>query len=84
MRVQVKRTFKSYYSFLSKKKNNKKAERFCMKFSPTPNTSVQQMPQSAISKSAPSHSVATLLQRISQPPGQDQQNGKRTKSRLTP
>ena len=55
-----------------------------MKFSPTPNTSVQQMPQSAISKSAPSHSVATLLQRISQPPGQDQQNGKRTKSRLTP
>ena len=82
MRVQVKRTFKSYYSFLSKK--NKKAERFCMKFSSTPNTSVQQMSQSAISKSAPSHSVATLFQRISQPPGQDQQYSKRTKSRLTP
>ena len=56
MKVLVKRAFQSF-SFLSHKKNNnkinKKADRLRKKFSSTPNTSVQQVHPSPISKSTP-------------------------------
>ena len=49
-----------------------------MRYSSTPNTSEQQFPQSPISRAVPPYSVPPLFQRISWPPGQDQENGKRT------
>lgn len=53
-----------------------------MKFYSTANTSVQQALQCSISKSMHLYYVACLFQRISQTPGQNQQNGKLTQCRL--
>ena len=53
---------------------------FCVKFLSTPNISVQQVPQPPISKSMSPYCVAPFLQRILQPPGQDQYTGKQTVS----
>ena len=47
-----------------------------MKFSSAPNASVQQVPKSPISRSMSAFSVAPFFQRLCQPPGQGQQNGK--------
>ena len=67
-RMQIKRAFQNY-SFLSpkKKKKKKKKDRLCIRFSSTPNKSVQQVPQHPISKSMPTQNVAPLFQSISQP-----------------
>ena len=53
-KMQIKRAFQNY-SFLSpkKKKKKKKTDRLCIKFSSTPNKSVQKVPQRPISKSMP-------------------------------
>ena len=47
-----------------------------MKFFSTPNTSVPQVPQSPISKSTSLILLPPLFQKISQTPGQNEQNGK--------
>ena len=79
MKIQVKRAFKSY--FLSPK-NNKKVDRFCIKFSSAFNTSVQGCLYSLFQNQCPHFLLKHLFQRISQPSGQDQQNDKRTYCQL--
>ena len=65
-KMQIKRAFQNYSFFVTKKKK-KKTDRLCIKFSSTPNKSVQKVPQRPISKSMPTQNVATLFQSISQP-----------------
>ena len=47
-----------------------------MKISLTPNTNMQQVPQSSTEKSTPPYSVSPHSQSISKTPGQDKQNDK--------
>ena len=70
MKAQVKKAFKSYF-FFGYQKTNKKVDRFWMKFSSTLNASVQQVPQSPISKAMPPYSVAPSSSK-NQPPDEDQ------------
>ena len=74
-KVHIKRALKS---FIVNKKNSEKADRFCKKFFLTPSTSVQQVAENPTSNSMLPYSAMTLFQRISQSPGQDQQNGNKT------
>ena len=62
----------------------KKQTRHCMKFSSTSNTSVQRCLHPVFQNQLPHFLLPTLFQRISQPSGQDQQNGKRIYRRLRP
>ena len=62
----------------------KKKTRHCMKFSSTSNTSVQRCLHPVFQNQLPHFLLPTLFQRISQPWGQDQQNGKRIYHRLRP
>ena len=55
MKAQAKRTFKSYCQFCHQKKNMKRVDRFCMKFSLTSNTNVQQLLQPSTLKAMPTH-----------------------------
>ena len=77
MKVHVKRAFQTY-SFFVTEKNNKKA---LHEISSAPNTSVQQMSKSPVSKSR-NYLFSTLLrcphffEEYLNPPSQDQQNGK--------
>ena len=67
MKVQVKRAFKSY--FLSPK-NNKRADRLCIKFSSTFNTSVLRCLYPLFQNQHPHFLLPHLFRRMSQPPGQ--------------
>lgn len=55
-KMQIKRAFQNY-SFLSPKKNKKKTDRLCIKFSSTPNTTCAACDSTPISKQLPPHSV---------------------------
>ena len=65
-------------------KNNKKADMFCMKFSSTPNTSVQKCLYPLFQNQRSHFLLPPLFWRISQPSDQDQHNGKRTYCQLPP
>ena len=69
--------------FYTKKKNNKKAERLCMKCSLIPNIIAQQMPQSLFQKQRPLILLPPPFEGISQLPGQDHYNGKQTQYTTT-
>ena len=60
----------SFEKLYCQQKNSEKADRFCKKFFLTTSTSVQQLAQNPTSNS--------MFQRISQSPGQDQENGNKT------
>ena len=68
----------SFEKLYCQQKNSEKADRFCKKFFLTPSTSVQQVAENPTSNSMLPYSAMTLFQRISQSPGQDQQNGNKT------
>ena len=55
-----------------------------MKFSSTTNTSVQMCLHPQFQNQRPHFLLTSLCRRISQPSGQDQQNGKQTYCRLPP
>ena len=82
MKVQVKRAFKKLFFFVTK--NYKKADRVCMTFSLTPNTSLQRCLNLLFQNQCLLIQLPPLFQRISQSPSQGQQNGKRTHCRLSP
>ena len=67
MKVQVKRAFKSY--FLTAE-NNKKADRLCIKFSSTCNTSVLRYLYPLFQNRHPHFLLPHLFWKMSQPPGQ--------------
>ena len=63
MKVQVKKAFKGC-SLVTKNSKKTHKNKHCMKFSLTPNTSVQQVPKSPISKSMPAFSVAPFFKNV--------------------
>ena len=76
MKAQVKRAFKSYSIFITKK-SSKKVGRLCVKvLSRCPNTLFQSQ--------YPFILLPSLFQKIYQPPGRDQENGKQEQCRLPP
>ena len=65
-------------ALLSTKKTVKRQTGSARNFFLTPSTSVQQVAENPTSNSMLPYSAMTLFQRISQSPGQDQQNGNKT------
>ena len=70
MDVQIKRDFKSYSVFPTKK-FLKKEDSLCMKFFSTPNTSVQRYLKPLFQNQRPLFQLPLLFGRISQNLGQD-------------
>ena len=56
MKVHVKKALQKLF-FFCPQRNNQKADRLCIEFSPTPNSSAQQVRPSSISNSIPPYSV---------------------------
>ena len=56
MKVHVKKALQKLF-FFCPQRNNQKADRLCTEFSPTPNSSAQQVRPSSISNSIPPYSV---------------------------
>ena len=75
MKVQVKINFKSY--FFCHQQNNKKNRQALHKIFFKPNAGVQRCLYPLFQNERPHVLLPFLFQRISQPTGQDQQNGKR-------
>ena len=76
MKVQVKRAFKGY--FFVTKKNNKKADKLCIKFTSYFNRSVLGCLYPLFQNQCPQFLRLHLFRRISQSSGQDLQDVKRT------
>ena len=72
-----KKSFRKLFFFVYQKKKKKKSRPALHEFFSTPNTSVQQVPQSPISKAMPPYLTVPSSSK-NQPPDKDQQNGKRT------